>query len=171
MRYVVIGCALLAAPALAEVKSASAAGFELINTAMITAPPERVYAMLGEPARWWNKGHTHSGDSANLRQELKAGGCFCETIPADGATIEHGRVVYAQPGKVLRLHEALGPLQQEGVAAALTWSLKPFEGGTEVTQTYVVGGFVRGGADKFAPAVDRVMSEQLKGLQAAFAKP
>ena len=85
--------------------------------------------------------------------------------------IEHGRVVYAQPGKALRLHAALGPLQQEGVSGALTWALKPAAGGTEVTQTYVVGGFVRAGADKLAPIVDRVMAEQLKGLQTVFAKP
>ena len=78
-------------------------------------------------------------------------------------------MVFAQPGKTLRLQGALGPLQQEGVAGALTWALKPVAGGTEVTQTYVVGGHVKGGADKFAPVVDRVMAEQLRGLQAAFA--
>lgn len=171
MWRVLIGCAALAAPAAGEVQSASPTGFELVNVAIVNAPPAQVYAMLGEPARWWNKAHTYSGDAANLRQELKAGGCFCETIPADGSTIEHGRVVFAQPGKTLRLHAALGPLQQEGVSAALTWSLKPVTGGTEVTQTYVVGGFVRTGADKLAPIVDRVMAEQLKGLQAVFAKP
>lgn len=126
--------------------------------------------MLGQPSRWWNKAHTYSGNAANLRQELRAGGCFCEAVPADGSTIEHGRVVYAQPGKSLRLHAALGPLQQEAVAGALTWSLKPVHGGTEVTQTYVVAGFVHGGADKLAPVVNKVMAEQLTGLQAAFAR-
>ena len=80
-------------------------------------------------------------------------------------------MVYAQPGKVLRLHAGLGPLQQEGVSPALTWSLKPVARGTEVTQTYVVGGYVRAGVDKLAPIVARVMAEQLKGLQTVFANP
>lgn len=168
MRIILAGLAIWSAPAFAEVKAASPAGFELVNVAVVNAPPDRVYAMLGTPARWWNKAHTYSGDSANLSQELKAGGCFCEAIPADRSTIEHGRVVYAQPGKALRLHAALGPLQQEGVSGALTWSLKPASGGTEVTQTYVVGGYVRAGADKLAPVVDRVMAEQLAGLRAVF---
>lgn len=172
MRMVFAALAVWTAPAAAEVKSSSPTGFELVNVAVVNAAPDRVYEMLGTPARWWNKAHTYSGDAANLSQDLKAGGCFCETHPAERATIEHGRVVYAQPGKTLRLHAALGPLQQEGVNGALTWSLKPAAGGgTEVTQTYVVGGFVRAGADKFAPVVDRVMAEQLKGLQAAFATP
>ena len=169
MRVIPLFAIAVATPLQAEVKSASAVGFETNNVAMIAAPPEHVYAMLGEPARWWNKNHTYSGDATNLSQQLRAGGCFCETIPADGATIEHGRVVYAQPGKSLRIHGALGPLQQEGAMGALTWALKPVAGGTEVTQTYVVGGFVRAGADKLAPIVDRVMAEQLKGLQAVFA--
>jgi uncharacterized protein YndB with AHSA1/START domain len=166
MRTLLLGISLVSTPAMAAVKSASVSGFELVNIATISASPEQVYAMLGNPARWWNRAHSYSGDAANLRQDLKAGGCFCETVPADGSTIEHGRVVYAQPGKTLRLHAAL---QQEGVSAALTWSLKPVTGGTEVTQTYVVGGFVRGGAAKLAPIVDQVMSEQLRGLSQAFA--
>jgi uncharacterized protein YndB with AHSA1/START domain len=169
MRIIPLLAMAIATPIQAEVKSASPAGFETVNVPTIAAPPDRVYAMLGQPARWWNKSHSYSGDAANLRQDLSAGGCFCETIPSSGATVEHGRVVYAQPGKALRLHAALGPLQQEGVNGALTWALKPVPGGTEVNQTYVVGGFVRGGADKLAPIVDRVMAEQLKGLQAAFA--
>jgi uncharacterized protein YndB with AHSA1/START domain len=172
MRNRMAALALLAgaAPAAAELRSSAPGGFESVHVATVAAPPAEVFAALGTPARWWTKGHTYSGDAANLRLELRAGGCFCERVPADGSTIEHGRVVYAQPGKVLRLSAALGPLQAEGVAAALTWTLKPVAGGTEVTQSYVVGGYVRGGADTLAPIVDRVMGEQLNGLRAAFAR-
>lgn len=161
---------LMAAPAAAEVKSANPQGFESVHVATIAAPPERVFQALGQPALWWNKNHTYSGDAANLRIDPVAGGCFCEKVPADGSTIEHGRIVYAQPGKALRLNGALGPLQAEGVSAALTWTLKPAGAGTEITQSYVVGGYVRGGADKFAAIVDQVLGEQLKGLQAHFDK-
>jgi hypothetical protein len=63
------------------------------------------------------------------------------------------RVVYAQPGETLQLHGAHGPLQAEAAA-----------GGTEITQSYIVGGFIRGGADKLAPLVDKVLAEQLDGL-------
>ncbi|NNM77587.1 ATPase [Sphingomonas sp. ID1715] len=171
MRVIMMLGAVASAPAMAEVKTASPTGFEIANAARISVPPEQVYAMLGQPARWWNKAHSYSGDSANFTQELRAGGCFCEALPADRGSIEHGRVVFAQPGKALRLYAALGPLQQEAVTAVLTWSLKPVAGGTEVTQSYVVNGSVRGGADKLAPIVDRVLAEQLRGLQAALAKP
>jgi hypothetical protein len=102
--------------------------------------------------------------------ELEAGGCFCETIPADGGTIEHARVIQARPGETLRLQGGLGPLQAEAAIGVLTWSLKAAPGGTEVVQTYVAGGYVRGGADTLAPIVDRVMAEQLAGLQRRLAK-
>lgn len=156
----------LAGPAAAEIRSATAAGFESVNVVTVAAPPARVYALLVQPKLWWNGAHTYSGDATNMTLAPTAGGCFCETVPADGSTIEHGRVVYAQPGKALRLHAALGPLQAEGVAAALTWTLKPAGTGTEITQTYVVGGFVRGGAESFAGPVDMVVGEQLRRLKA-----
>lgn len=172
-RLMKVGAALLmllaAAPAAAELRSGTASGFESVHVAIVAAPPAEVFAALVEPARWWNKDHTYSGDSANLRLELRAGGCFCETVPVDGSIIEHGRVVYARPGHALRLSAALGPLQAEGVAGALSWTLKPVATGTEVTQSYVVGGFVRGGLGQVAPAVDRVMGAQIEGLTALFA--
>ena len=153
-----------AAPAQAEVKSASANGFEVESRAVIAKSPQEVYAALGRVGTWWNGQHTYSGKAANMTLEPKAGGCFCETIPDGGGSIEHARVVYARPGQALRVQGGLGPLQAEAALGTLTWSLKPVQGGTEVTQTYVVGGYVRGGADKLAPIVDTVLAEQLSGL-------
>ncbi len=43
-------------------------------------------------------------------------------------------------------------------------------GGTEIVQTYVVGGYIRGGAEKMAPLVDMVMGQQLAGLQRRLAR-
>jgi hypothetical protein len=34
-----------------------------------------------------------------------------------------------------------------------------------VTQSYVVGGYIRGGMEQWAPRVDRVLDEQLQRLK------
>jgi hypothetical protein len=75
------------------------------------------------------------------------------------------QVVYAAPREGLRLRGALGPLQMEGVDGMLAWTLQPAEGGTSVTQSYVVGGYIRGGMEQWAPRVDRVLDEQLQRLK------
>jgi Polyketide cyclase / dehydrase and lipid transport len=159
--------ALLSAPAAAEVKSVADSGFAISNRVTVKATPAQAYAALAKPGFWWDSAHTYSGDAKNLTMVIKPGGCFCEGVPADGSLIEHGRVVYAQPGKILRIHGALGPLQQEGVTGPLTWELKPSaEGGTEIINTYVVGGYIRGGTTTAAPLVDMVLGEQLARLKA-----
>ena len=154
----------LAAPARSEVKSVTPSGFEVATVTTIAAPAERVYAAFGEVARWWSPSHTFSKDAANLSLELRAGGCFCERLK-EGGSVQHLQVVYAAPGEGLRLRGALGPLQTEGVDGTLSWSLKPVEGGTGVTQSYVVGGYIRGGMEQWAPRVDRVLDEQLQRLK------
>lgn len=160
---------LIATPATAEVKSVTPAGFEVAKTVTIAATPAQVWKALGDPDAWWNPAHTYSGDAANLTFETTINSCFCEIIPADqgdGGDVQHGRVIYAMPEKALRLSAALGPLQAEGVSGSLTWELKPVTGGTQLSQSYVVGGYLRMGADKIAPGVDQVMSEQLDRLKA-----
>jgi uncharacterized protein YndB with AHSA1/START domain len=163
-RHVLAGLLLMSAGAAeAEVKSSSPIGFEVQNTRTVAAPPATAYAALGRINAWWNKDHTYSGDAANLSLVLKAGGCFCERLQG-GGTVEHMRVVYARPGETLRLQGGLGPLQAEAAVGTLTFSLKAVQGGTEIKQSYIVGGFIRGGADKLAPLVDKVLAEQLDGL-------
>lgn len=159
-------CCIASAPAGAEIKSMTDQGFEVSKTVIVKADPKHVYETLGKPGLWWSSAHTYSGDAKNMTMVLKAGGCFCEAIPKSGGEVEHGRVVYAQPGQALRLSSALGPLQGEGVAGSLTWSLKKVEGGTEITQSYVVGGYIRGGPKQWASAVDMVTGEQLDRLKA-----
>lgn len=163
----VVGLAALAASAArAEVKSVAADGFELESRAVVRASPADVFRALGEVQRWWDPAHSYSGKAENLRLAPKAGGCFCETIPADGGSIEHARVVYSRPNATLRLQGGLGPLQAEAALGTLTWELKAVEGGTEITQTYVVGGNLRGRGRSYAPAVDEVLGTQLSRLQA-----
>lgn len=159
----------LAAPAAAEVVSSSPGGFDLRAQAVVAASPAETWAMLGRIGQWWSPDHTYSGSAANLGLKLKAGGCFCETL-AGGGSVEHGRVLTAMPGKLLVLDAALGPIQAHGAAGRLSWSLKAVDGGTEVTQTYIAGGYFRSSAQALAPLVDKVMAEQLTRLQARLAK-
>ena len=174
MRYPVIALLLVGAPATAEVKSSSPGGFEVEQRATVAATPAQTWAMLGRIGEWWNKGHTYSGDASNLRLELKAGGCFCETLPRvkgkRAGGVAHGRVLTAMPYSMLVLEAPLGPLQSEAVSARWTWTLREVPGGTEVTQRLVAGGHFKGDAVKLAPLVDKVMAEQLSGLQRRLAR-
>jgi uncharacterized protein YndB with AHSA1/START domain len=160
----IVSVLALAGQATAEVKSATPNGFEVVSIATIAAPPDRVYSALGEIGHWWSPSHTFSRDAANLSIELRAGGCFCEQLKG-GGSVQHLQVVYAAPGEGLRLRGALGPLQMEGVDGTVSWTLKPTEDGTSVTQSYVVGGYIRGGMEQWAPKVDRVLDAQLQRLK------
>jgi len=169
MRSILLLGLLAASPALAEVKSSTPAGFEVERKAVVKASPEAVYAQIGRIGEWWNPAHSYSGKAANLRLELKAGSCFCESF-GQGGTIEHMRVVYADPKTAIRLSGGLGPLQTEAVAGTLVWSFKAVEGGTELTQSYLVSGLVRGGIQSFAAPVDMVLGEQFDRLVSKLGK-
>ena len=149
----------------AEVVDAQANGFEVRRTAVLNAPADKVYAALAQPSQWWSKDHTWSGSAANLSLAPMAGGCFCEKLP-NGGSILHMTVVYAQPGQGLRLFGGLGPLQMSGAAGHLGWTLTEKDGKTTLTQTYDAGGYMKGGLDKIAPIVDRVLGEQFDRLKA-----
>lgn len=170
MRHLVlIAAAAAASPAAAEVKSAAPAGFAVESRAVVAAAPAEAYAQIVRIDEWWDAAHSYSGNAANLSLQARPGGCFCERL-ADGGGVEHMRVVSARPGVELRLQGGLGPLQAEAVTGSLSWSLKPAGGGTEIVQRYVVGGYVEGGADRIAPAVDQVLAGQLLRLQQKLAR-
>ena len=157
-----------AAPASAEVVKATPASFEIKQTVTIDAPIAQTWATLLVPAKWWDHEHTYSDDSANLTLQPQAPGCFCERIPATKGSVEHARVAYIQPPRMIRMVGSLGPLQAEAVVGTLTFKLDPeTDKTTRVTLEYVVGGYVRAGADTLAPKVDEVLAAQLVGLKAA----
>ena len=106
----------------------------------------------------------YSGDAKNLSIDARPGGCFCEKLPNGGA-IEHLRVVYVAPREVLRLSGGLGPLQAAGVAGSMTWKLAGAGDNTRVQFTYSVGGFIDGGFEKVAPAVETVLREQFDRMK------
>ncbi len=149
----------VSASARAEVVDAQSGGFEVRETVQIAAPPEKVYAALGQIGRWWDSEHTFSRDANHLTFDPVAGGCFCESLPGGGSAV-HMRVIYAAPGQALRLEGALGPLQGLGGTGHLAWTLTAKAGGTELVQTYDFGGYAKGGFDGWATPVDRVLGQQ-----------
>jgi uncharacterized protein YndB with AHSA1/START domain len=150
--------------AAAEVVSLAGNGFEVRETAHVAVSPDKVYAMLLQPARWWSSEHTFSGNAANLILDARAGGCWCETLPG-GGSVEHLRVVYVSPGKTLRLRGALGPFQGLAVDGVMTWSVKSAAGGTDVSLTYAVGGYAAQGFGELSKMTDQVLGEQFERLK------
>lgn len=164
----------MATPARSAVTATGDHGFAIESSATISAGADVVYALLILPARWWNSAHSYSGDAANMRIEPHAGGCFCEALPSAagaGGSVEHARVIFAMPARQLRLSGALGPLQEEGVTGTLTFIIAPSGKNTQVTMSYVVGGYMRSDPVEMAPLVDQVLNEQLQGLKRAAEAP
>jgi hypothetical protein len=146
----------------AEVADRSSAGFEVVERATVAASPGKVWDTLMHPARWWSPKHTWSGDAKNLA--FDPSGCFCETLKRGAA--RHMTIAFSDGATQLRLFGALGPLQTTGASGHLGVTLKPAAGGTEVTMTYDVGGYAKGGlAETFAAPVDGVLGEQLVRLK------
>lgn len=155
---------VLTRSACAAVNDAAANGFSVGEKLHIAAAPDKVYAELITPSHWWSSQHTFSKSATNLALDAKAGGCWCETLP-DGGSVQHLRVVFADPGKVLVMRGALGPLQGLGVEGALTITLKPSQDGTDLSLTYNVGGYVKDGLASWAAPVDGVLGEQVARLK------
>lgn len=139
-------------------------GFLVKHQARVEASPGDVFeALVSRVGLWWDPAHTFSGDAGNLSIDARPGGCFCERFP-DGGGVEHMRVVHVAPGELLRMSGALGPLQAFGLAGSLTWKVTGSEDGTTIELSYSVGGFMEGGFERVAPAVEAVLGEQLQRL-------
>ncbi|HEY2145681.1 MAG TPA: hypothetical protein VGH12_06395 [Steroidobacteraceae bacterium] len=148
----------------AEVTGIASNGFEVHQTVHVAASSDKAYAALLLPARWWSSDHTFSGNAANLILDARAGACWCESLP-DGGSVEHMRVVYVAPGKALRMRGALGPFQGLAVEGALTWSVKSGANGSDISFSYLVGGYNKDGFDALSKAADHVLGEQLERLR------
>ena len=140
-------------------------GFLVKFDVSVNSPVAKVYdALVGQVGSWWNPEHTYSHDAKNLSIDARAGGCFCEKLP-NGGGMEHLRVVYVAPPQVVRFSGALGPLQASGVAGSMTWKLTGESDNTRLELSYSVGGFIPGGFEKIAPAVEAMLREQLDRLK------
>ncbi|WP_428631594.1 hypothetical protein [Sphingopyxis sp.] len=162
------GAPLYLAPAAhAKVVEQSEAGFTVAHTAQVAATPTDVWKMLRMPQNWWSKDHSWSGDAANFWLDSQAGGCFCEKLPDTGAgvgSVQHARILFSKPNQLLRLSGAFGPLQGEAMTGTLTIQIKATPTGSALRFDYVVGGHMRFKVADIAPAVDKVIGEQLLGL-------
>ncbi|MBS0332094.1 MAG: ATPase [Proteobacteria bacterium] len=153
----------MAGVARAEVTDRSAAGFEVVEKATVAAPGGKAWDALMRPNRWWSSQHTFSGDAKNLY--IDPAGCFCERLKKGAA--RHMDIVYADGATTLRLAGGIGPLQSTGATGHLAFVLKPSGDRTEITVSYDVGGYAKGGlAEVYAAPVDRVLGEQLARLKA-----
>jgi pimeloyl-ACP methyl ester carboxylesterase len=158
-----IALALLAAgPAAATVTSATPSSFLLTYKGDVKSEPAGTFTTVLAIGSWWSKGHTYSGSAAALTIEPRAGGCFCERWNRN--SVEHGRVIFLEANRLLRLQTSLGPLQDLAVNGILTFKVDAAPEGSLVTLTYRVRGSPDAGLDKLAPVVDKVMAEQFSRL-------
>jgi hypothetical protein len=91
-------------------------------------------------------------------------GCLREKLP-QGGFVRHMEIVFCRPGKTFRLVGGLGPLQEMGVAGALTFKFVPKDDKTNLELTYNVVGSEAQNLDKIAPAVESVLNLQLDRLR------
>ena len=162
MKWIVAACLIVSAgTAQAEVVSAGSNGFHVRQSVQMVVPQQAAYEAFGQVGSWWNAEHTYSGKPENLSMALQSGGCFCERFPTGGG-IEHMRIIYVDPGKRIILTGSLGPLLYEATTGVMDMKFERIAGGSKVTMDYKVSGFADGGADKLAPLVDGVLSDQFK---------
>ena len=152
-------------PVSAEVLDAAANGFTVRHQVAVAADRLTVYdAAVGSVGRWWSSDHTVSGNAANLFITTTMPGCFCESL-GEGAGLVHMIVSFINPGVIIRLTGGLGPLGLMGVSGNMTWEFDETENGTIVTLQYAVGGYMDGGLDTIASAVDGVLVEAMMRLK------
>ena len=148
----------------AEVLDAAPNGFTIRHQVTVDTDRAVVYgAVVDHIGQWWSSDHTFSGNAANLYLTATVPGCFCETF-GEYSGLVHMMVTFVNPGVMLRLTGGLGPLGLMGVAGNMTLEFDEGESGTVVTMQYAVGGYMYGGLDMIASAVDGVLREAMTRL-------
>lgn len=158
--------ALAFAPwAQAEVKDAAGNGFTTVNEVVIDTERARAWVDALDIGKWWSSDHTVSGDASRMRIQAVPLGCFCESL-GEEAGVVHLTVTSVMPTVLLRMTGGLGPLGLRGVSGNMIWEFGDAGAGTRVRFTYTVGGYMAGGLDQVAGAVDNVIGEALDRLKA-----
>jgi hypothetical protein len=163
--YVICSFSVTSIPAMAAVVDADVNGFTVAHRTSISADRMAVYkAAIENVDEWWSSDHTVSANAANLYFDARLQGCLCESL-GQSAGLVHMTVTFVNPGVMLRLTGGLGPLGLMGVAGNMTWEFDDSEEGTTVTLNYAVGGYMSGGLDSIASAVDGVLIEAMTRLK------
>jgi uncharacterized protein YndB with AHSA1/START domain len=164
MKRLVVALLLSAAggAAVAETSAVGPNGFLVTHQRDVQAQPDAVWSALVRLPSWWNSAHTWSGKASNLTLDLRAGGCWCEAW--DEASVMHGTVAFVMPGRLLRVYANLGPLHDRPVTGVLAFALARADARTTLRVTYRVAGPSDAGLAELAPAVDRVIGEQVQRL-------
>ena len=74
-------------------------------------------------------------------------------------------VIFADPGKVLRLRGALGPFQSTGMEGTMNIVLEPKGSGTDLVMAYNLGGYIWGGYQSLPKTADGVFGLQFYRLK------
>ncbi len=154
--------AIAVGAARAETSGAGPTGFTVAHKQEVAADAERLWAALLQLPSWWNSRHTWSGSATNLSLDARAGGCWCETW--DGASVQHGTVTFVLPRRMLRIDAHLGPLHDRPINGVLAFGLEAAGAKSVLRVTYKVAGPPDAGLAELAPAVDRVIGEQVQRL-------
>jgi uncharacterized protein YndB with AHSA1/START domain len=108
-------------------------GITLEKEVPIAAPPDEAWnAFTGDVSGWWD--HTFSGKPRKLVIDRLPGGGFWEIFDAEGHGVKHAEILWAEPGKVLKMR---GPLGFSGKAVDLvhTFRFEPDGAGTKILFT------------------------------------
>ncbi|MCB2213464.1 SRPBCC domain-containing protein [bacterium] len=98
--------------AYAETEPFEINGFSITQTVTVPGTPMDAFnTFTGDIKPWWD--HSMSENPDVLRIDPYAGGQFYEKMSNGQGTVEHARVIFAMPGKLLRLH---GPFGLSGLA-------------------------------------------------------
>ncbi len=147
----------------AEVIDSANNGFTVKIAFDVAVPAAKAYSDIVNVASWWDPEHTFSGKASCLSLDATPGGCFCEKLPNGG--VRHLTVVYADPGKMLRLNGGLGPMQDMAVAGSLNFALADSAGKTTIVMTYKVGGYLPGGVNAMAKPADAMLTGAMQRLK------
>jgi hypothetical protein len=148
----------------ASVVDTTATGFSVKEEVYVPGDPAAVYKLFLNIGMWWDSAHTFSNNSMNLTLEAVPGGCFCEKLP-NGGGVQHMRVIYVDPGKMIRLSGPIGPLQVMPVNGVMTIYFRKSGDQTGVTMLYFIGGTNPDGWKQFATIVDNVLGQQMTRFQ------
>jgi len=179
--FICVGLLAFSGAIRAELTSVGPGGFAVKHVFTSQQQPAAVYQALLNISQWWHPDHSWSGDAANLYIREELGGCFCERLPAasgnddapasPAGSVEHLRIFHLNPNREIRLDGSLGPLSEMPVQGRMIWKIEAGESGSTVTFSYLVHGFLEGGFEGIAGAVDGVIGQQASRLEQLLKNP